>query len=85
MRNYIQDLVACNIANWYHSFEKHTFRTVLLPLSPELSSWLVEDGIVLPENSTAVSEKKERQYQSLCFSYSIFSSAENGESVLTNS
>lgn len=42
------DLVACAIQNWYPIFSKHTFKTRLIPFSEEVASWLVEDGVVLP-------------------------------------
>jgi hypothetical protein len=42
------ELVACAIQNWYPDFAKHTFKTHLIPFSEGVASWLVEDGVVLP-------------------------------------
>ena len=49
-----EELLECRIISWYKQFEDHTFRSVILPLPDEFVAWLLEDGLFLPETSSAV-------------------------------
>ena len=50
-------LLRCSIQNWYHMFNKHTFKTRIVRIPGSVASWLVEDGIVLPDVERAVCER----------------------------
>jgi len=47
-------LVHCSIQNWYPKFSKNTFKTKIVEIPSDVASWLVEDGIVLPNVDSAV-------------------------------
>ena len=50
----VQELLDCQIANWYPRFQRVTFKTVILPLPQPVLDWLVSDGLHLPADSQAV-------------------------------
>lgn len=50
----VQQLLECMISNWYPSFQRATFKTVILPLPKSVLDWLVSDGLHLPDDSQAV-------------------------------
>lgn len=50
----VHDLIACAPQNWIPICRKETFKTVSIELTEEVVSFLLEDGIHLPEN--AISE-----------------------------
>ena len=47
-------LLRCSIQNWYPIFHKYTFKTRILRIPGSVASWLVEDGIILPDVDRAV-------------------------------
>ena len=51
----VQELLDCQIANWYPRFQRVTFKTAILPLPQPVLDWLVSDGLHLPADSQAVS------------------------------
>ena len=53
----VQELLDCQIANWYPRFQRVTFKTVILPLPQPVLHWLVSDGLHLPADSQAVSNE----------------------------
>lgn len=52
--NESEALIRCSIQNWYPIFYRNTFKTRIVRISPAVSAWLVEDGIVLPDVDRAV-------------------------------
>lgn len=50
------ELIACSISSWLPHFERNTFPTILIPLPDDFIEWLLEDGVMLPESSIAVSQ-----------------------------
>ena len=51
----VRDLLAFQISSWYPAFARVTFKTVILPLPPAVTDWLVSDGLHLAPDSQAVS------------------------------
>lgn len=49
-----RELISCSIAEWYPKFEKHTFATVILPVTSEFVSWLVADGVYVDDTNEAI-------------------------------
>ena len=45
-----EDVAWCSIDNWYHSFKKCTFKTIILPIPNEVLDYLKSDGsLILPK------------------------------------
>ncbi len=53
----VRDLLAFQISSWYPAFARVTFKTVILPLPPAVTDWLVSDGLHLAPDSQAVSRE----------------------------
>ena len=47
-------IAACSFDAWYPSFRDVTFDSAVLPLPPDLTDFLVQDGVFLPSSSAAV-------------------------------
>ena len=47
-------ILNCQIASWYSSFERVTYRTRLIELPDAFVEYLLQDGVYLPEESAAV-------------------------------
>ncbi|XP_033104064.1 cell division cycle protein 123 homolog [Anneissia japonica] len=45
----VSDVFSCSFSSWYSSFENLTISSKVLVLPPEVKSYLLADGIVLPE------------------------------------
>jgi hypothetical protein len=50
-----QDMLACQIGEWYPAFSKHTLKTKFIELSPEFVEYILADGLVLPVGCEAPS------------------------------
>lgn len=50
-----QDVLACQIGEWYPAFSKHTLKTKFIELSPEFVEYILADGLVLPVGCEAPS------------------------------
>ena len=50
----VQALVDCMIGNWYPTFSRVTFKTVILPLPQPVLDWLVSDGLHVEADTQAV-------------------------------
>jgi D123 len=58
-------IAACSFNAWYPSFCDVTFDSVVLPLPPGLTDFLVQDGVFLPSSCAAVCSLYAHQAQ-LC-------------------
>jgi D123 len=58
-------IAACSFDAWYPSFRDVTFDSAVLPLPPDLTDFLVQDGVFLPSSSAAVCSLYARHAQ-LC-------------------
>jgi hypothetical protein len=47
-------LISCSIAEWYPHFKKHTFATIVVPVTSEFVSWLVTDGVFVDDANEAI-------------------------------
>ena len=54
-------IAACSFDAWYPSFHDVTFESAVLPLPPDLTDFLVQDGVFLPSSSAAVCSSYARQ------------------------
>lgn len=50
-----EQVLNCSFDRWHPAFQAVAFRAQLVPLSKEFVEYLVEDGVYLPENNSAVS------------------------------
>ncbi|KAL4425346.1 hypothetical protein ABPG75_009362 [Micractinium tetrahymenae] len=53
----VQQLLDCMISSWYPTFQRATFKTVILPLPQPILDWLVSDGLHLPDDSQAFAKR----------------------------
>lgn len=49
-----REIISCSIAEWYPRFKKHTFATIVVPVTPEFVSWLVTDGVFVDDANEAI-------------------------------
>ena len=54
----------CSIGSWYPRFSDCTFRTEIIPISPAIADWLVQDGITLPDVDSAFPTRVRDAYAS---------------------
>ena len=47
-------VTACSFDAWYPRFRDVTFESAVLPLPPDLTDFLIQDGVFLPSSSAAV-------------------------------
>lgn len=47
----VQQILNCSFPTWYPNFKKHTWRSIVIPLSEEFVEYLKADGVVLPDGS----------------------------------
>lgn len=45
---------ACSFTEWYPAFSRHTFPSVMLLLPPGFAEFVTQDGVFLPDSSTAM-------------------------------
>lgn len=45
-----KDVDNCSFSSWYSTFKSHTFKSMIIPLSPEFVDYLNAEGIYLPED-----------------------------------
>ena len=51
----VKDVEACSFANWYDKFKKVTFKSIIVPIPPEVLTYLRSDGtLVLKLNQSDV-------------------------------
>ena len=50
-----QDVLACQIGEWYPVFSRHTLKTKFVDLSPEFVEYILADGLILPVGCEAPS------------------------------
>ncbi|XP_035227964.1 cell division cycle protein 123 homolog isoform X1 [Stegodyphus dumicola] len=55
----IKDVEVCSFQNWYNDFKHVTFKSIILALPEGFVSYILKDGIVLPENCQTNSAVKQ--------------------------
>ena len=63
-----QRVLNCSFDRWYPSFQDVSFRSKIVPLPKAFADYLVQDGVYLPANNSAVRYlSRSRQLRTLCY------------------
>ncbi len=77
------EIAACSFPAWYPAFQHLTFRSEVLPLPPGFADFLVQDGVFVRSETSAVREPDPMHYLSarIGMAHAARSTSLNGSTV----